>query len=229
LKNYPLEDRYRKVIILALLAFTIGIAVVTQRSDAQSSSGTETASSSQRESVVETLEKYVAVVAGIAEIGVVILLYKTVKDFAELAKVSKLQTEVRFRPWIGPSSTISKIGDAGYNNRHQYSITLKNFGEVPSSTVIAMSSVSVSLPNREIFRNGSVNKFNLGPLLPNMEKKYWVFVDQDLVNKTQEGRSDIFVALYFSYEYPGGKSAYGMISQFDNKNDSFVHRDMWLE
>jgi len=32
-----------------------------------------------------------------------VLLWKTVKDFAELAKVSKLQTEVRFRPWVGPN------------------------------------------------------------------------------------------------------------------------------
>jgi hypothetical protein len=211
------------------MGIIIGLTV-TQHSDAQSSSGTEAAARTmQGESIIGTLEKYVSVVAGVAEIGVVILLYKTVKDFAELAKVSKLQTEVRFRPWIGPSSTISKINDDGLDNKQKYAIALKNFGEVPSSTVVAMSSVSVTLPTREIFSNGSVIKFNLGPLLPNMEKKYWIFVDQDLVSKTQEGKSDIFVALYFSYEYPGGKSAYGMISQFDNKNNSFIHRDMWLE
>lgn len=232
LRDYSLEDIYHKVIILAILSSIIGIllgVVVTQRSDAQSSHRTEIASTTLLESVISTLEKYVAVVAGIAEIGVVILLYKTVKDFAELAKVSKLQTEVRFRPWIGPSGTISKVGDDGNSNRHQYAITLKNFGEVPSSTVIAMSSISVSLPTREIFKKSSVLKFNLGPLLPNMEKKYWIFLDQDLTNKTQAGRSDIFLALCFTYEYAGGKSAYGMISQFDIKNDVFIHRDMWLE
>ena len=59
-----------------------------------------------QELTLENIEKYIAVVSGIAEIAVVILLYKTVKDFAELAKVSKLQTEVRFRPWIGPSGGI---------------------------------------------------------------------------------------------------------------------------
>jgi len=227
LKNYSLQDRIRRVIILASLALALGnmLGVVA----AQQSNGIEAVSDMQGQSIIGTLEKYVAIVGGIAEIGVVILLYKTVKDFAELAKVSKLQTEVRFRPWIGPSSSILRISDEGRDNKNQFAITLKNFGEVPSSNVIAMSSVATTLPTREIFRNGSVIKFNLGPLLPNMEKKYWIFIDQNLVNKTQEGRSEIFVALYFAYEYPGGKSAYGMISRYDNKNRSFIHTDMWLE
>ena len=47
-----------------------------------------------------------------------ILLYKTVKDFVELAKVSKLKTEVRFRPWIGPSDGILRM--AGKNDTNQY-------------------------------------------------------------------------------------------------------------
>jgi hypothetical protein len=65
---------------------------------------------------VEALEKYIAVVAGIAEIIIVILLWKTVKDFAELAKVSKLQTQVRLRPWIGPSGNIQHVRDDSENS-----------------------------------------------------------------------------------------------------------------
>lgn len=77
---------------------------------------------------VESLEKYVAFLAGIAEIAIVFLLWKTVKDFAELAKVSKLQKEVRFRPWIGPSGNIQHVRDDSENNKKQYAISIKNFG-----------------------------------------------------------------------------------------------------
>jgi hypothetical protein len=45
------------------------------------------------------INEYFEIIAVFLEAGVVLLLWKTVKDFAELAKVSKLQTEVRFRPW----------------------------------------------------------------------------------------------------------------------------------
>jgi hypothetical protein len=48
------------------------------------------------------IKHYFEIVGVFLGVGVILLLWKTVKDFAELAKVSKLQTEVRFRPWVGP-------------------------------------------------------------------------------------------------------------------------------
>jgi hypothetical protein len=59
-------------------------------------------------------------------VGLCYYLWKTVKDFAELAKVSKLQTEVRFRPWVGPNRGFELLREDG--QKKQYSITLKNFG-----------------------------------------------------------------------------------------------------
>lgn len=233
MSNYSAENsKYRKIIILVLAAVSIGIMTnlaLLHYSNAVSLTNTESSATAQAGFSIDTLEKYFSIVSGVAEVGIVILLFKTVKDFAELAKVSRLQTEVRFRPWIGPSGNIAIIGQDSERNQYQYAIPLKNFGEVPSSAVIARSSISVSLPTREIFKNGSMSKFNLGPLLPNMEKKYWIFIDCDMVKRSQEGVSEIFIALYFSYDYPGGTSAYGMISQYDKKNDSFVHKDMWLD
>jgi hypothetical protein len=49
------------------------------------------------------LKDYFEIAGVFLDVGVILLLWKTVKDFAELAKVSKLQTEVRFRPWVGPN------------------------------------------------------------------------------------------------------------------------------
>ena len=71
-----------------------------------------------------------------------ILLYKTVKDFAELAKVSKLQTEVRFRPWIGPSGGILRMAGKNDTTQYQYAIALKNYGEV----------LHMQLPHYPLFR-----------------------------------------------------------------------------
>lgn len=68
-----------------------------------------------------------------------------------------------------------------------------------------------------------------GTGLPNMEKRYWLFLDSALMEKTEQGTSDLFVAIYFSYEFPGRRSGYGMISQYDRKSAGFIHRDMWLD
>jgi uncharacterized membrane protein len=46
-------------------------------------------------SSVTVINEYFEIIAVFLEAGIVILLWKTVKDFAELAKVSKLQTQVR--------------------------------------------------------------------------------------------------------------------------------------
>lgn len=176
------------------------------------------------------IKEYFDIMAVFLEMAVVVLLWKTVKDFAELAKVSKLQTEVRFRPWVGPSGGFEFLRDD--NDKKQYSIAMKNFGEVPATNVIVTSSVSNTKPNKSTLQNSKsdgISEFHIGPLLPGMEKRYWVFIENERYRKTIEGTSDLFVFIYFSYFYSGGKSGYGMISQLDSKTNNFVHREMWID
>jgi len=212
--------------IIAIILLTGLLACTSFPGD--SNALTEAPTGGEDKSPIGTLQTYITIIAGIAEVGVVFLLYKTVKDFSELAKVSKLQTEVRFRPWVGPSSNFIKIGHDTEAKKYQYAITLKNFGEVPSSSVMAMSIISPALPKRETLKEDAKNatKFDLGPLLPNMEKKYWIFLDTEMIANPNV---EIFIALYFSYRHSGASSGYGMISQYDRKNDIFVHKDMWLD
>lgn len=231
-----MKIKLTNLFILVFLAVTIGFLPVAFKFSGilavESSGVNQNTGSTENQSSplnIETLERYISVIAGIAEIAIVFLLWKTVKDFAELAKVSKLQTEVRFRPWIGPSGNIQHVRDDTENKKKQYAISIKNFGEVPSTAVIATSVCSESLPNRESLNLPHAEKFNLGPLLPNMEKRYWIFLDTTLMENAHQGTSSLFVVIYFSYEFSGGKSAYGMISQYDRKSGSFIHRDMWLE
>ena len=83
--------------------------------------------------------------------------------------------------------------------------------------------------DRDIFKSNHGEPFNLGPLLPNMEKHYWIFIDSELMKKAKEGTEKIYSALYFEYPVAGGKSGYGMISEYDPKNDDFTHKDMWVK
>jgi hypothetical protein len=193
----------------------------------------------------EEIHMYIEVLAGIAEIIIVFLLWKTVLDFSETAKVSRLQSNYRFRPWVGPSSGIQYM--QATNSKSQYSITIKNFAEIPASKVtVRYATKKGEMPKKEILKqsnvgigetdgssNGtghdSLTTFDLGPLLPQMEKRYWIFIDSDTMKRVKESSQSLYTLLHFSYEFAGGKGGYGMISMFDPKTDNFVHKDMWID
>ena len=164
----------------------------------------------------------------VVETIIVILLYRTVRDYAEVAKLSRVEVKHRFRPWIGPTGNIEFMREI--DGRNQYVITIRNYGQLPATSVIGMSAASREMPKRDMVKSNSIEKFDLGPLLPNMEKRYWIFVDTNLVEKTKGEDSSLFTIVYFSYEYGGGvKSGYGMISQLDVGSNTFVHKDMWVD
>ena len=62
-----------------------------------------------------------------------------------------------------------------------------------------------------------------------MEKHYWLFLDSALLQRVKDDNGQLFTMVYFSYEFSGGKAGYGMISQFDAKNGTFLHKDMWVD
>jgi hypothetical protein len=166
----------------------------------------------------------------IVESAIAVLLYRTVRDYAEVARVSRIQGEQRFRPWVGPSGGIEYLSTN--NGKHHYSITIKNFAEIPAAKVTGMSMTKLDLPRRQDITAGSdqFDKFDLGPLLPQMEKKYWIFIDSGYFDKAKKDDQFIYTAIYFLYEFPsGGKSGYGMISQLDPKSNTFIHKEMWVD
>jgi len=61
----------------------------------ESATDTSTESNENPYSIL-VVKDYFEIAGVFLDVGVILLLWKTVKDFAELAKVSKLQTEVRF-------------------------------------------------------------------------------------------------------------------------------------
>jgi len=163
----------------------------------------------------------------VATIILVILLWKTIQQFETTAKLSAVQMEFRFRPWIGPVNSIKAKGIA--NGKNQFDVAMKNYGELPTTHLEASFKVDTKMMTKDVFTSEKFEKFNLGPMLPTMEKHYWFFIDCDLIQKAQEGKIKIFVALYFEYPLTQGKSGYGMISEYNPKIDGFMHKEMWVE
>lgn len=174
-----------------------------------------------------TLVVQLVTIAGQAAIiGLVIILWNELR-------LIKYQTEHRFRAWIGPSSGIEFIR-ATPEGQQQFVITIKNYGALPASNVVVLFTMTNEMPTRDtsmykLRSSDSTDKFILGPLMPNMEKSYWFFIGSDAIQKAKDGKTRIFVALYFAYEFPKGRGGYGMISQFDTNTNTFVHKDMWMD
>ena len=173
------------------------------------------------------IEQIFSIVLSIATVTLVFLFWKTVRQLEETVKVSKIQSEYRFRPWIGPSKQIElqSVND-GHN---QYSVTIQNFGELPASDVVVRCAIKTDEIKKDELNKIEYVAFKLGPLLPYMEKRYWFDISSELIQQAKEGKSKIYIMLYFEYDFSSGKSGYGMISKFDEKNEIFIHTDMWVD
>ena len=151
---------------LFLLVCLMSLLVSTKSQEVPTENQADETHSNKNPISLAVIKEYSEILGVLLEAGVVVLLWKTVKDFAELAKVSKLQTEVRFRPWVGPSGGFEFLRED--DNKKQYSIAMKNFGEVPASNVIVTCTISETKPDKstsmENFK-ADKNQFQIGPLV----------------------------------------------------------------
>jgi hypothetical protein len=175
-----------------------------------------------------SIEAVGSIATAVATIALVFLLYQTVKQLEVTVEVSRVQTEYRFRPWIGHVGSIKKMNDS-INGDRQFEITIKNFGELPASNVTASFVLSKNILKREEVKLQKSSSFELGPMLPNMEKHYWFFIPHDVLKKGDEEEEKIFIGLFFSYPMSGKESGYGLISEYNSSTHDFIHRDMWID
>jgi hypothetical protein len=162
----------------------------------------------------------------VGTVALVIALVRTFKHLEASAKMSKIETEFRLRPWIGHSSLIKRMNDS-INGNAQFSITIKNFGSLPGSDVKVKSIVDTKPLTRESLKQ-PLSEFNLGPLLPHMEKIYWFSVVPSMWEKISNDNESLYVAIYFEYTSIAGLNGYGLISEC-KKSQNFVHKEMWLD
>jgi hypothetical protein len=163
----------------------------------------------------------------IGTISLVFLFWRTIQQLEETVKLSRIQSNYRFRAWVGPIGKIEFLSSA--ENQDRFSVTIKNYGEIHASSVVARSVWRNQTLEREMISTENLTSFNLGPLLPNMEKRYWFFIDSDTIQKVRSGTEQVYILVYFGYEHPAGKSGYGLVSRFDGPTNSFVHTDMWID
>jgi len=178
-----------------------------------------------------SLEMWIALAHWTTGIGTVVLAVALIKTFTHMQAVTKMttiETEYRLRPWIAPTGSIKKM-EKSINDDCQFDITIKNYGEIAASAVTAKFVKSTEPLTRESFQSNNVSSYDLGPVMPTMEKHYWFFIDSETWKKADSGLTPLYTALYFEYSHAGKKSGYGMLSEYSSSTANFVHRDMWID
>ncbi len=165
---------------------------------------------------------------GIGTIVLAIALVRTFKHMEAVTKMTSIETEYRLRPWIAPIGPIKKM-EKSINDDCQFDITIKNFGELAASAVTAKFVKSHEPLTRESLQSNNVDSYELGPLMPSMEKHYWFFIDSEMWKKADSGSESLHSGLYFEYATAGKKSGYGMLSKYDFATKNFIHEDMWID
>jgi len=165
---------------------------------------------------------------GIGTVVLAIALIRTFKHMATVTKMTSIETEYRLRPWIAPTGPIKKM-EKSISDDCQFEITIKNYGEIPANAVTAKFVKSSKPLTRESFQSNDVKSYDLGPVMPTMEKNYWFFIDSETWKKADSGEEPLHTGLYFEYTHGEKKSGYGMLSEYNSTTKNFVHKDMWIE
>ena len=110
----------------------------------------------------------------------------------------------------------------------QFDVTIRNYGELPANAVVEKFVKSSEPLTRESFQSNDVKSYDLGPVMPTIEKHYWFFIDSETWKKVDSGEEPLYTGLYFEYIHAGKKSGYGMLSEHSSTAKNFVHKDMWI-
>ena len=167
----------------------------------------------------------ISIVSAAASIALVLILYRAVKMMEATVKLSQVQTEFKLRPWIGPTTGF-KRSESSINEDIQFEVTVKNFGEIPASAVYVKFVSDSNMINRQTILSES--QFALGPILPNMKKTYWFFIKKERWDKVVAEEESLFTGVYFEYLANSKQNGYGMISEYVQTSQNFVHKDMWV-
>ncbi len=184
---------------------------------------------------VEEIEYDIEMVVGVAHwltgIGTVVLAIALIRTFHHMrivTEMTSIETEYRLRPWIAPTGPIKKM-EKSISDDCQFDIAIRNYGEIAASSVTAKFVKSTKPLTRESFQSDNVNSYDLGPVMPTMEKHYWFFIDSETWKKADAGLKPLFTGIYFEYSHAGKKSGYGMLSEYNSTAKNFIHKDMWID
>lgn len=216
------------IVALVLVSFSFSLSIFAE--EITSSESVEHSTGHTAEDVFN-LEILVGVAHWLTGIGTVVLavaLIRTFKHMEVVTQMSSIETEYRLRPWIGPTGSITKMKES-ISDDCQFDITIKNYGEIPAKGVTAKFVKSNEPLSRESFQSSDVVSYELGPVMPTMEKHYWFFINSDEWKKADSGSESLYTGLYFEYDVSGRKSGYGMLSEYNATSKNFIHKEMWID
>ena len=208
--------------ILFLISFSYSSNIFAQEHVSES------VEHSDKEYDLEVLVGIAHWLTGVGTIVLAIALIRTFKHMEAVTKMTSIETEYRLRPWIGPTGPITKM-EKSISDDCQFDIPIKNFGELAASGVTAKFVKSTEPLTRELLQSNSGSSYDLGPIMPTMEKHYWFFIDSELWKKADSGSEPLHIGLYFEYDIAGKKSGYGMLSEYNTASKNFIHKEMWID
>jgi len=215
-----------------LLTGIISVIFLVYSSFSSSIFAQEDHSSESMDSITEMeFEMVIGIAHWLTGIGTVVLAFALIRTFKHMEAVTKMtsiQTEYRLRPWIAPTGPIKKM-EKSISDDCQFEITIKNFGELAASAVTAKFIKSTEPLTRKSLQSNNVTSYDLGPVMPTMEKHYWFFIDSETWKKADSGSESLYTGLYFEYYTAGKKSGYGMLSEYNSTTKNFIHKDMWID
>ena len=195
---------------------------------AQEHSSPETIDHEEKEYNLELAVGIAHWATGIGTVVLAVALIRTFKHMEAVTKMTTMETQYRLRPWIGPTGPIKKM-EKSISDDCQFDVTIKNYGEIPATSVTAKFVKSNKPLSRESFQSNNVESYDLGPVMPTMEKHYWFFIDSETWKKADSGAEPLYTGLYFEYSHGEKKSGYGMLSEYNSTTKNFVHQDMWID
>ena len=178
-----------------------------------------------------TIEFWVGVahwLTGVGTVALAIALIRTFHHMRAVTKMTSIEVEYRLRPWIAPTGPIKKM-EKSISDDCQFDVAIKNYGELAANSVTAKFVKSTKPLTRESFQSNDVDSYDLGPVMPTMEKHYWFFIDSETWKKADSGLEPLYTGLYFEYTHAEKKSGYGMLSEYSSATKNFVHKDMWID
>jgi len=159
-------------------------------------------------------------------IAIVVMAFLVTNAFQKVKKTDKM-ISLQSQPWVAPSDGSILLDPNSPPDKEKFIIKLKNFGKTPAKSVTIHFISQNQKPSKKDLQESNVNKFSLGPMPPNMEKSYWFYLDSDEMQKVRKNTAQVFIGIYISCEFPGGKNGYGLIGHFDSHEDGFVKTEMW--
>jgi len=171
---------------LLLVSFSFSLSIFAEEITSSESVEHSTGHTAEDVYNLEILVGIAHWATGIGTIVLAVALIRTFKHMEVVTEMTSIETEYRLRPWIGPTGPITKM-EKSISDDCQFDITIKNYGEIPAQGVTAKFVKSNEPLSKKSFQSSDVASFNLGPVMPTMEKHYWFFINSDEWKKADSG------------------------------------------